>query len=210
LVNIYGINRSHLRFFTDAVFGVAITLLAVDFAIPHVGPDGSFNEDELGDLLLNVILFVISFVIIGLYWITYQSIFSMTVKTTDFMIWLNIIFLMFITMVPFTVKLTNVYDTNIYAYGFYCVVQILAGSMIFGIWIHILRGKLYSPDKTITNEIKRLTYFRTIMTPVVFMISLGTLIYSLELAVGVTFLIIPASLVMRFIYRGKKDLYVTD
>ncbi|MGA7369378.1 MAG: TMEM175 family protein [Nitrososphaeraceae archaeon] len=210
MVNIYGINRSHLRFFTDAVFGVAITLLAVDFAIPHIGPDGSFDEGELEDLVLNIILFVISFMIIGLYWITYQSVVSMTARTTDLMIWLNIIFLMFITMIPFTFKLTNVYDTNTYAYGFYCIVQIFAGSMLFSIWIHILKRKLYSPDKTITNEIKRLTYFRTIMTPVVFMISLGTLIYSLELAVGITFLIVPASLVMRFIYRGKKDLYLTD
>lgn len=210
MVNIYGINRSHLRFFTDAVFGVAITLLAVDFAIPHTGPNGSFDENELEDLVLNIILFVISFMIIGLYWITYQSVFSMTAKTTDLMIWLNIIFLMFITMIPFTFKLTNVYDTNTYAYGFYCIVQIFAGSMLFSIWIHILKRKLYSPDKTIPNEIKRLTYIRTIIIPVVFMISLGTLIYSLELAVGITFLIIPASLVIRFIYRGRKDLYLTD
>jgi uncharacterized membrane protein len=210
LVNIYGINRSHLRFFTDAVFGVAITLLAVDFAIPHVGSDNSFNEEELGDLAFNIVLFVISFVIIGMYWITYQSVFSMTAKTTDLMIWLNIIFLMFITMIPFTFKLTNVYDTNIYAYGFYCVVQIFAGSMLFGMWIHILKGELYFRDKNITNEIKRLTYFRVIIIPATFLISLATLTYSLELAVGITFVIIPASLVMRFIYRGKKDLYVTD
>lgn len=210
MVNIYGINRSHLRFFTDAVFGVAITLLAVDFAIPHIGPDNSFNEEELGDLAFNIVLFVISFVIIGMYWITYQSVFSMTAKTTDLMIWLNIIFLMFITMIPFTFKLTNVYDTNIYAYGFYCVVQIFAGSMLFGMWIHILKGELYFRDKNITNEIKRLTYFRVIIIPATFLISLATLTYSLELAVGITFVIIPASLVMRFIYRGKKDLYVTD
>ena len=210
MVNIYGINKSHVRFFTDAVFGVAITLLAVDFAIPHVGEDGSFNEDEFEDLLLNIVLFIFSFVIIGLYWITYQSIFSMIAKTTDLTIWLNIIFLMFITMIPFTVKLTNAYDNNIYAYGFYCVVQIFAGFMLFGIWTHALKDNLFSPNKTIDNEIIRLTYFRTIITPAVIIISLGTSIYSLELALGIPALIIPASLVMRFVYRRKKDLYLTD
>jgi uncharacterized membrane protein len=181
-----------LRFFTDAVFGVAITLLAVDFAIPQIGSEGSFNDEELSDLSFNIILFVISFVIIGMYWNTYQSVFSMTAKTTDLMIWLNIIFLMFITMIPFTFKLTNIYNTNTYAYGFYCVVQIFAGAILFGIWINILKGRLYFPDKNITSEIKRLTYFRTIMIPGVFLISLVTLIHSLELAVGITFFIIPA------------------
>jgi hypothetical protein len=82
--------------------------------------------------------------------------------------------------------------------------------MLFGIWTHALKGKLFSPNKTIDNEIIRLTYFRTIITPAVFIISLGTSIYSLELALGIPALIIPASLVMRFVYRRKKDLYLTD
>ena len=199
MVNIYGINKSHARLFTDAVFGVAITLLAVDFAIPQIGEDGFFNEDDLEELLFDIILFIISFIIIGLYWITYQSISAMLTKTTDLTIWLNIIFLMFITMIPFTFKLTNVYDTNIFAYGFYCVVQILAGSMLFGIWTHALKAKLISPNKAVNGEIIRLTYFRTTIA-----------IYSLDLALGTPVLIIPSSLVMRFIYRRKNDLYLTD
>lgn len=210
MVNIYGINKSHARFFTDAVFGVAITLLAVDFAIPQMGEDGFLNEDDLEELISDIILFVITFIIIGLYWITYQSISAMLAKTTDLAIWLNIIFLMFITMIPFTFKLTNIYDTNIYAYGFYCVVQILAGFMLFGIWTHALKAKLISPNKAIDKDIIHLTYFRTTVTPVVFMISLGISVYSLDFALGVPALIIPASLVMRFVYRKKKDLYLTD
>jgi hypothetical protein len=46
--------------------------------------------------------------------------------------------------------------------------------------------------------------------PVVFMISFGISVYSLDFALGVPALIIPASLAMRFIYRKKKDLYLTD
>lgn len=99
---------------------------------------------------------------------------------------------------------------NIYAYGFYCVVQILAGSMLFGIGTHALKAKLISPNKAINSEIIRLTYFHTTITPVIFMISLGISIYSLDLALGIPALIIPASLVMRFIYRRKNDLYLTD
>jgi uncharacterized membrane protein len=113
LVSIYGINESHVRFFTDAVFGVAITLLAVDIAIPQLGKNGFFNEDELEDLMLDIILYVVSFLIIGLYWITYQSVFTMIARTTDLTIWLNIIFIMFIAMIPFSLKLTNIYDTDI-------------------------------------------------------------------------------------------------
>ena len=210
MVNIYGINKSHARFFTDAVFGVAITLLAVDFAIPQIEEDGFFKEDDLEELIFDIVLFIITFVIIGTYWITYQSLSAMLAKTTDLTIWLNIIFLMFITMIPFTFKLTNIYDSNVYAYGFYCTVQIFAGSMLFCMWIHALRGRLISPDKPIDKGIIRLTYFRTIVTPVIFMVSLGISTYSLDAALGIPVLIIPASLVMRFIYRRKKDLYLTE
>ena len=72
------------------------------------------------------------------------------------------------------------------------------------------KSKLISPNKTINKDIIHLTYFRTTVTPVVFMISLGISVYSLDFALGVPVLIIPASLVMRFIYRKKKDLYLTD
>ena len=54
------------RLFTDAVFGVAITLLTVDFAIPQMGEDGFLNEDDLEELISDIILFVITFIIIGL------------------------------------------------------------------------------------------------------------------------------------------------
>jgi uncharacterized membrane protein len=67
LVNIYGINKSHVRFFTDAVIGVAITLLAVDFAIPQIEEDGLFKEDDLEELIFDIVLFIITFVIIGAY-----------------------------------------------------------------------------------------------------------------------------------------------
>jgi hypothetical protein len=82
--------------------------------------------------------------------------------------------------------------------------------MLFGMWIHALKGRLISPDKPIDKGIIRLTYFRTSLTPVLFMVSLGISTYSLDAALGIPALIIPASLIMRFIYRRKKDLYLTE
>ena len=175
-----------------------------------MGENGFFSENDLKELIFDIVLFVITFVIIGSYWITYQSMSAMLSRTTDLMIWLNIIFLMFATMLPFAFKMTNVYETNIYAYGFYCAVQIFAGFMFFCIWIHALKAKLISPDKPIDRDIIHLTHFSTTVIPVVFIISFVISIYSLEPALGIPTIIIPASVVMRFVFRKNKDLYLTD
>ena len=108
MVNIYGINKSHLRFFSDAVFAVAITLLAVGIQIPQLDGDAFVNSKEFDELSSTLVSYVVSFIIIGVYWITFHSLFNMIDnRTTD---------VMFIALVPFSLRLSEAYDDNYYAY----------------------------------------------------------------------------------------------
>jgi uncharacterized membrane protein len=167
MINIYGINKSHIRFFSDAVFGVAITLLAVGIQIPQLNADAFVNSKEFDDLSSTLVSYVVSFIIIGVYWITYHSLFNMITRTTDVIVWLNIILLMFITLIPFSLRLSDVYNDNFHAYAFYSLIQIATGLMLLAIWIHTVRNHLFSDERDTTSDIKKLTYIRTIITPTI-------------------------------------------
>jgi uncharacterized membrane protein len=210
MVNIYGINKSHIRFFSDAVFGVAITLLVVGIQIPQLDADASVNSEEFDDLFSTIVSYVISFIIIGVYWITYHSLFNMIAKTTDVIVWLNIIFLMFITLIPFSLRISDIYDDNFHAYAFYSLIQIGTGFMLFVIWNYTVRNHLFSDEMDITSDIKKLTYIRTIITPCVFAVSLIISLYEVDLAWLFTTILIPVSIGVRTIYRRHKDLYLRD
>jgi uncharacterized membrane protein len=101
MVNIYGISKFHVKLFTDAVFGVAITLLAVELQVPNIDNSKILDSSEFEELSTIFVSYITAFVIIGIYWITYHSVFNPIRHTTDLMIWLNLSFLLFIALIPF-------------------------------------------------------------------------------------------------------------
>jgi uncharacterized membrane protein len=92
MVNIYGISKFHVKLFTDAVFGVAITLLAVELQVPNIDNSGILDSSQFEEFSTIFVSYITAFVIIGMYWITYHSVFNPIRHTTDLMIWLNLSF----------------------------------------------------------------------------------------------------------------------
>src|SRR5690349_10907666 len=109
MVNIYGISKFHIKIFTDAVFGVAITILAVELQVPNLDGIKLVDSTAFGEIAKTFISYITTFVILGIYWITYHAVFNPIKRTTDLMIWLNLSFLMLIAIVPFSIRLMNEY-----------------------------------------------------------------------------------------------------
>ena len=112
MVNIYGISKFHIKIFTDAVFGVAITILAVELQVPRLDGISLISSGEFGEIATTFISYITTFVIIGIYWITYHAVFNPIRRTTDLMIWMNLSFLMFIAIIPFSIRLMNEYNNQ--------------------------------------------------------------------------------------------------
>jgi TMEM175 potassium channel family protein len=142
MVNIYGISKFHVKLFTDAVFGVAITLLAVELQAPNIENSGIFDISQFEELFTIFVSYITAFVIIGMYWITYHSVFRPLRRTTDLMIWLNLSFLLLIALIPFSVRLIDKYE-NQYSFIIYSLIQILTGMMLFLIWQHAIKSDSY-------------------------------------------------------------------
>jgi uncharacterized membrane protein len=166
MVNIYGISKFHVKLFTDAVFGVAITLLAVELQVPNIDNSGILDSSQFEEFSTIFVSYITAFVIIGMYWITYHSVFNPIRHTTDLMIWLNLSFLLLIALIPFSVRPIDKYDNQV-SFIICSLMQVLTGMMLFLIWQHairkrILQGKSNDGNDTINSIIIRLTYIRTI------------------------------------------------
>lgn len=100
-----------LILFSDAVFAIAITLLVIEMKIPHI--DGEINDRTLGHALVHLIPvffgFVLSFVIIGIYWTVHHRIFGQVINYDGKLLWLNLFFLFSIVLMPFTSALYGEY-----------------------------------------------------------------------------------------------------
>jgi uncharacterized membrane protein len=86
------IDFERIVLFSDAVFAIAITLLALEVRVPEVDAD-ALPQALLG-LLPEIGVYALSFLIVGLYRVSHHHIFRYIVRYDYTLIWLNIFFLL--------------------------------------------------------------------------------------------------------------------
>lgn len=100
------IQKSRFEQFSDGVFAIAITLLALELQVPHIAStDIPGAVRELTPLLPNIITFVLSFVTIAIFWVNHHQLSQMfdSIKRRR-ILWGNILFLLFLTLIPFVTQ----------------------------------------------------------------------------------------------------------
>ena len=91
--------------FSDGVFAIAITLLTLQIAIPK---NGDLAQELIG-VVPNLYAFVISFLVIGTYWVAHHRLFAVVERYDYRLLWLNLLTLMFIVLLPFTTMVVAEY-----------------------------------------------------------------------------------------------------
>jgi uncharacterized membrane protein len=93
-------NPERLVAFTDGVFAIVITILVLDIRVPDFG-SGEALLQSLEELQPTLVAFIVSFFLVGMYWSWHQGAFSQ-VRFTDLKtVWLNLVFLLPVSLIPF-------------------------------------------------------------------------------------------------------------
>ena len=113
-MNISQINVNHVISFSDALFAFSITFMALSIQLPNF--PNNILETELSkrlgqELIPNIIHYVISFLVVGMYWIGYHRIVEYIKRTNLTLTWLNLVFLLFISLVAYFTGLLSTYST---------------------------------------------------------------------------------------------------
>gem|GEM_PF-621616 len=131
-MDIGGISLGRITSCSDGVFAVAITLLVLSIRVPHVAP--GVANDKLPHELVKLIpifeAYVVSFLVIGLFWIGHHGVFSHFKRHDRALLWLNLFFLMFVVFIPFPTSLISEYSDSRVSLIFYAVSIAVAGIML--------------------------------------------------------------------------------
>jgi len=142
-------NKARIEALSDGVFSIVMTLLIMDIRVPPMMDTDSAHE-LWGRLWLLWPLFrsfFFSFAILGMYWITHHSLFHMFVKQANRpLTYINIVFLVFISMIPFSAHLVGQYPHNELA------VTIYGGNVILMGMVHYLMFYWTVNDPAIRHE----------------------------------------------------------
>jgi TMEM175 potassium channel family protein len=92
-------DRSRLEAFSDGVFAVAITLLALNLTVPGQGHGALL--DQLNEKWPAFLAYLISFFMIGIVWVNHHVLVRSITKVDRTLLFLNLVLLLFVVLIPF-------------------------------------------------------------------------------------------------------------
>ncbi len=173
--------RSFDRFvnFSDAVFAIAITLLALDIRLPaqDAGAVAPPLGPQLHALTPNLFAFVLSFAVIGGYWVAHHRLFGMIDRHDGRLILLNMLTLFCVVVLPFPTQVVADYGDTTLGVEIYAGTMVLAGMSILALVVYAHRARLTASEADIRGSL-----IRSSLTPSVFAASMVVAIWSPRIA----------------------------
>lgn len=148
-----GTNLERLAAFSDAVFAIALTLLALDIRIPAPTQEladaaavTDYLRHELAGAMPKLIGYLISFAVIAGEWGMHFRFFEVLAGYDRRLIRINLALLLIISLMPFPTSVFADYAPNPYATGLYGLALCLIFVAQLGLWTHAHRARLLPDD----------------------------------------------------------------
>lgn len=194
------LSTSRIEFFSDGVFAIAITLLIIEIKVPHLQHGTSGLGAALSNLWLHYLAYVLSFLMIGIYWVNHHYLFGLFKRTNHIFGLLNVFFLMCIAFVPFPTAVLGEYlsdENNRHAaIIFYALGLTFPAFAWFLIWFYASR-KFRLIDKNLNPQFVAYLTRKFLITNIIYfsglLISFWNSVLGLAICVGLTlFYLIPS------------------
>ena len=167
-------------FFSDALFAIAITVLIINVKVPQLSSLSITEQafwEQSSSLIPQLLGFLISFFIIGLYWSIHHRMFGYVVDYNGKLIWLNLFFLFSIVLMPFSTAVYSTYSTQGYIilispYAIYVVNICLTGLLNFILWAYLGNPNNHLTEGLPGGDFLKKAKIRSLLLPSVFVLSL--------------------------------------
>ena len=193
--NALGLER--LIFFSDAVFAIAIALLALEIRLPDLVTPVS-NAKLLKNLLAiwpKYLGYAVSFLVIGALWAGHHRKFLLIRRYNGRLLFLNLLLLMSIAFIPFSTSVISEYG-NLTATVFYALSIGVAGLLSALVWWYAARNY-----RLVDIKLDRIKRWRELLSPLsvslVFFVSAGLAHINSDLVKYVWLLLLPVTFFAR-------------
>ena len=172
-------NTIRFESFSDGVFAIAVTLLALELRVPYLQPS-SFSFQDIEPLIPSLLTFILSFIAIAIFWVNHHQLTQVITRITQRRIlWVNMMFLLFVTLIPFVTQIMSVNSPSKPAVSMYALV--LFGASISFTLLRYCIHRSSSPEK--------IPMKRSFIGPSIYLLAIVAPIFSLPL--GYVLLAIP-------------------
>ncbi len=157
----------------DGVFAIALTLLVLNIDVPHIS--GPVTDPLLWQYLVNLsqqlLIYAFSFILLASFWRANHHQFFYIKKSDSALIWINLVWLLFIALVPFSTSFVSDYGSHQIPMLFFNLNMFFIGIFFLINWTYVNRKNYFIEEMTEDTYklVKRINY----LLPGIALIAMG-------------------------------------
>lgn len=170
-----GLTTTRVESLSDGVFAIVLTLMVFQIRVPDIPFD--LAQTELWPRLMHqapeFYSYAVSFILVGIYWVAHHNMYHLVKRSTRPLLWMNLLFLMFVGFVPYTVALVGRYADLQRVMIIYGVHLMIISGLLYLQWWYVTRKKnlLVGP---LNPEFVRSVDFKILTAPAVCVLAILT------------------------------------
>ncbi len=158
-------NKSRLETFVDAVIAIVITILVLDLALPGIAHSDSVMLESLKEMWPDFTGYFLAFFLIAVLLSNHHRQFMAIEYANSDLWWINMCFLVFIALVPFTTSVFSEYKDVEFAIILFQLNILIAGLILYFNFLYVRRHPVLL-KKGITDRTIKILHAANLTVPV--------------------------------------------
>jgi uncharacterized membrane protein len=134
----FEIGKNRIEALSDGIFAIVMTLLILELHVPNLPPSAPNVEvaPALAALWPKFVSYLVTFVSLGVFWVGHHIMYHAIRRADRTLLWLNIFFFMFVSLLPFSTSVLNAFPQAFIAPLFFGANLAVIGWLLFFQWIY--------------------------------------------------------------------------
>ncbi|HEY7163925.1 MAG TPA: TMEM175 family protein [Candidatus Binatia bacterium] len=202
----FEIGKNRIEALSDGIFAIVMTLLILEFKIPSLPLDAP-NVDvapALFALWPKFVSYFVTFVSLGFFWVGHHIMYHAIRRADRTLLWLNIFFFMFVSLLPFSTSVLNAFPQALIAPFVFGANLAIVGWILFCQWIYASS----QPDMLngfVTADYRVSMKSRMLMVPAATTLTVMICFWSVGISLAIYLLLLPLYLLPAKLPAGQTE-----
>jgi len=188
----FEIGKNRIEALSDGIFAIVMTLLILEVHVPNL-PSNAPNVEVAPALIAlwpKFASYIVSFISLGFFWVGHHIMYHAIRRADRTLLWLNIFFFMFVSLLPFSTSLLNAFAEAFIAPLFFGSNLAIIGWILFFQW----RYASSQPDMLasfVTAEYRETVRSRMLIIPAATTLTVSICFWSQGISLLIYLLLLP-------------------
>jgi uncharacterized membrane protein len=201
----FDLGKNRIEALSDGIFAIVMTLLILEIHVPSLPPNAPNVQvvPALWELWPKFLTYAVSFISLGVYWIGHHNMYHAIRRSDRVLLWLNILFFMFVSLLPFSTSVLNAFRQTQVAPLFFGANLTIIGWFLYLQWAYAST----QPEMVagfVTPAYRALVRSRFLTIPIVATLTMLMCFWSVEILLAVYAVLLPW-----YMIPGKFDRHAT-